>query len=69
MFIAQFGLPKAYFDELERHLGGRLGSLVRFSDYVQPSLQEGWLARVHVQDGQAWRREDEAEWSKVVTHT
>lgn len=69
VFIAQFGLPKAYFDELERHLGGRLGSQVRFSDYVQPSLQEGWLARVHVQDGQAWRREDEAEWSKVVAHT
>ncbi len=65
VFIAQFGLPMSYFEALERHLAGHLGNLVRFSDYVQPSLRDGWRARIHVQDSEAWVPEDAIEWAKV----
>ena len=65
VFVAQFGLPMSYFEALQKHLAGHLGSRVRFSDYVQPSLQEGWRARIHVQDSETWIPEDAIEWAKV----
>ena len=65
VFIAQFGLPMSYFEELQRHLGAKLGKLVRFSDYAQPSRSDGWRPRIHVQDGAAWIPIDDSEWSKV----
>ena len=67
VFIAQFGLPMSYFEALQLHLASKLGDKVRFSDYVQPSIREGWSARIHVQDNAAWIPEDAITWSKVDT--
>jgi len=67
VFVAQFGLPKAYFDDLQRHLTRKLGNLVRFSDYVQPSQKDGWRARIHVQDNETWIPVDAVEWERVDT--
>jgi len=64
-FIAEFGLPKSYFEELERHLVTKLRDKAKFSDSVQPNLRDGWNAFVHVQDGAAWIPYEEGVWSKV----
>ena len=65
VFVAQFGMPNAYFDDLQRHLAGKLGNLVRSSDYVQPSRKDGWRARIHVQDNKTWIAVDAVEWERV----
>ena len=65
VFIAQYGLPMSYFEALQQHLAEKLGKQVRFSDDVQPSLKDGWMARIHVQDTATWIPVDAAEWMKV----
>ncbi|WP_139745268.1 hypothetical protein [Aeromonas media] len=65
VFIAQFGLPDSYLEALLDYLSEELGTSVRLSDFVQPSLREGWEPRIHIQNNEAWQQEDETEWSKI----
>ncbi|HGY1050902.1 hypothetical protein [Aeromonas salmonicida] len=65
VFIAQFGLPISYFEALLDHLSGELGANVRLSDFVQPSIREGWEPRIHIQENEAWQQEDAIEWSMI----
>jgi hypothetical protein len=64
-FIAQFGLPISYLEALQRDLATVLRHHARFSDYVQPSLVDGWRCRVHVQDAAIWVPGQDAMWEKV----
>jgi hypothetical protein len=65
VFIAQFGLPNSYLEALLDYLSEEIGTSVRLSDFVQPSLREGWEPRIHIQNNEAWQQEDETEWSKI----
>lgn len=65
VFIAQFGLPDSYLEALLDYLTEEFGTSVRLSDFVQPSLREGWEPRIHIQNNEAWQQEDEIEWSMI----
>lgn len=66
VFVAQYGLPELFFMDLYKHLSDKLGSVIRLSDYVQPSEREGWRPRIHIQNSNAWIPADVITWSKIV---
>ena len=65
VFIAQFGLPVAFFRALESHLSSLLPGKIRLSDHVQPNRSDGWRSRIHVQDGKVWKPLDAIEWVEI----
>jgi len=65
MFYAVLGMPASFRKFMGRKIRV-LGKHVRpDSDYVIPSLEDGWNAICHVEDGKAWEPIDPSLWQEI----
>ncbi|MEY8215967.1 MAG: hypothetical protein RPR97_15960 [Colwellia sp.] len=66
VFYAVIGMPKEFREHLEYEVKV-FGKHVREnSDYVVPNSRDGWNVRCHIQDGKAWKKEDDSCWQEVI---
>jgi hypothetical protein len=63
-FLVQFGLPQVFDDALFDHLSAKLGTKNFKWSYI--AFDRDWWATVcHIEQGLAWRKEDQDIWVPV----
>jgi hypothetical protein len=65
-FLIQFGLPEAFWTDLEQHLAREFAGQCAITMMVEPSRDDGWTPICHIEQGQVWKEVDADTWEPFV---